>query len=245
MIPAMSSYVEPHGVLRSQMTPAVRLITLSRPPVNALTSGDYDTLAAELALAADDPAVRVTVLTGRGDRAFTAGTDRSSLNLAGPALDHSFSAARRFFAALAHHPHPLVAALNGPAVGGGAMIASQCDLVVARAGAYFAIPELGLGVPGGGSHLASFVPRPLLMQMMLLGERLAVEKAETMGLVHLVVSDFDLMGVTEQIAQQIADLDAPAVAAALRALRSPRELTLAGYLTEMAAMERHLRDRNP
>jgi enoyl-CoA hydratase len=215
----------------------VALVTFDHPPVNAFDPPAYEA-AAELLESLDrDEDVRAIVLTGAGERAFSAGTDRASLALTGAALEGAFAAARRFFAALATSRTPLVGAVNGPAVGGGAMIAAQCDVLLATPGAHFAVPELTLGFPGGGSHLLMLVPRLVAYRMLLLGEVLSAERALALGALQDVVAADELVGRATELAARIARLDPEAVVAARAILREDESAeVLAGYVAEMRAM---------
>jgi enoyl-CoA hydratase/carnithine racemase len=219
----------------------VAMVTFDRPPVNAFDPPSYDA-AAELLESLDrDPEARAIVLTGAGERAFSAGTDRGSLSLGGAELDVAFAAARRFFAALAAMRTPLVGAINAPAVGGGAMIAAQCDVLVATPGAHFAVPELTLGYPGGGSHLLMLAPRLVVFRMLLLGEVLTAERALEFGALHEVVEPAGLLPSAIGLAVRIAGLDPEAVTAARAILRDGEsDRVLDGYDAEMRAMHRLL-----
>jgi len=224
------------------LRPGVAVITFDRPPVNAFDPETYDA-AAELLCSVDaDPDLRVLVLTGVGERAFTAGTDTASLSGTVEQLDHAFVAARRFFSALGEQRRPIVGALNGPAIGGGLMIASSCDVLLACPAAYLSLPELQLGLPGGGAHLFELVPRFLATRMLLLGERLSAQDALALGILHRVVPRTQLLSAALSCAEQIAGLDPEAVGVAREVTRRRfADAALSGYATEMAAMERRLR----
>jgi enoyl-CoA hydratase len=221
----------------------VALVTFDHPPVNAFDPSAYED-AAELLEALDrEEGVRAIVLTGAGERAFSAGTDRGSLALTGAALEAAFAAARRFFAALAELRTPLVGAINGPAVGGGAMIAAGCDVLLATPGAHFAVPELTLGYPGGGSHLLMLAPRLVAYRMLLLGEVLTAERALAFGALQDIVPPAELVGRATELAARIARLDPVAVTEARAILRKGESAeVLGGYVAEMRAMHALLGD---
>jgi enoyl-CoA hydratase len=193
--------------------PGVRVLTVDRPPVNAFDAALYDEAAAELARLAEDRDLRALVLTGAGERAFSAGTD-----LTAP-LDEVKPAGRRFFDALSLFPRPVVGAINAPAVGGGAMIAAECDVLVACPEAFFQIPELAHGLVGGGAHIKRLVSLFRAQRMLLLGERLTAEEAEREGLLAALVPRAEVVPKAVSCAVAIAALDPQAVAAARAVFR--------------------------
>jgi enoyl-CoA hydratase len=215
----------------------VAVLTIDRPPVNALGAETYDGLAAALRSLAGSGSgdVRAVVLTGEGTRAFSAGSDISEFG--DPASYARIAAASQgFFAALGALPVPIVGALNGPAVGAGAMIAAECDVLLAAPDAHLSIPELSLGVPGSGSHVKRLAPYFKVQRMLLLGERLTVEQAVAFGTVSEIVSNEQLLPAAIAVAQQIAELESDAVRAARSIFRAAESrAALAGYGAEMAA----------
>jgi enoyl-CoA hydratase len=248
----------PGGEL-SAPAPGVAQLTIDRPPVNALGAEAYDGLAAALRSLAGSGSgsgsssgpgtgsgtgsgsgsgsgvVRALVLTGAGTRAFSAGSDISEFG--DPASYARIAAAsQRFFEALGGLAVPVVGALNGPAVGGGAMIAAECDVLLAIPDAHLSIPELSLGVPGSGSHAKRLAPYFKVQRMLLLGERLTVEQAVAFGTVSEIVGADQLVAAAIEVAQRIAALEPDAVQAARAIFRGPESrAALAGYGDEMAA----------
>jgi enoyl-CoA hydratase len=210
-------------------------LTIDRPPVNALGAEAYDGLAAALREVSRSPEVRALVVTAAGARAFSAGSDTSEFQTPGD-YERIAAAAAGFFAALDGVPVPIVGALNGPAVGGGAMIAAECDVLLAVPTAHLSIPELSLGVPGSGSHAKRLGPYFKVQRMLLLGERMTPEEAVALGTVAQLVAPESLRSVAVETASRIAALEPDAVRAA-RAIFRARESTAAqaGYGSEMAA----------
>jgi enoyl-CoA hydratase len=213
----------------------VALLTIDRPPVNALGWETYDGLSAALGTVARSSAVRALVLTATGTRAFSAGSDIREFQTPGD-YERIAASSAQFFAALAGVPIPVVGALNGPAVGGGAMIASECDVLIAVPDADFSIPELSLGVPGSGSQSKRLAPMFKVSRMLLLGEKMTVEEAVSYGTVASVVSPDALVSTAVELASRIAALEPDAVRAA-RAIFRGRETgwAQAGYAAELAA----------
>jgi enoyl-CoA hydratase len=219
----------------STPAPGVAQLTIDRPPVNALGAETYDALAGVLGDLGDSPQVRVLVLTAAGTRAFSAGSDISEFG--DPASYARIAAAsHRFFAALGGLPVPIVGALNGPAVGAGAMIAAECDVLLATPDAHLSIPELSLGVPGSGSHSKRLAPYFKVQRMLLLGERLTVEQAVAFGTVLEIVPAERLLAAAIAVAERIAALQPDAVQAARAIFRaSESRAALDGYGEELAA----------
>lgn len=223
---------------------AVAVLTLDRPPVNAIGACGYRALAQTLAELDTDAATRVIVVTGTGERAFCAGTDVAEFN-DGERLGELTAAALAFYGMLSGLRTPLVGALNGPAVGGGAMIAAECDVLVAVQRAWLGVPELQLGFPGGGSHLGRLVPRPIALRMLLLGERVDAARLLELGVLCAVTPDVvTLREAALRCAHTIAALAPEAVAGARAALRRDADAhALAGYREELALLQQIVQRR--
>jgi enoyl-CoA hydratase len=202
----------------------VATLTLNRPAVlNALNTALLGQLERVLAELDADPDLRVAILTGSGERAFAAGADISELN----ALPTSHAAAeqarlgQRVTLALERAHFPVIAAVNGFALGGGCELALACDLRIASENARFGQPEVNLGViPGfGGTQRTS---RQLgtgsAMFLCLTGEMIDAPEALRIGLVQRVVPLADLLAQARQIAGIIASKAPLAVAATKRAI---------------------------
>jgi 2-(1,2-epoxy-1,2-dihydrophenyl)acetyl-CoA isomerase len=205
----------------------VALLALDRPDVlNALNGALIDALLGALAKVKADPAARVLLLTGRG-RAFCAGADlrdpMMSLDLPPAQRGERFlvstdSGVHALARALFHLGKPKVAAVNGPAVGGGASLALLADIVLAGESAYFQQPftsQLGL-VPdlGGSWQLMRRLGPARAMAAVMLGERISGQQAADWGLVWKCVPDAELQGAALATAQRLAQ-GAPLALAAL------------------------------
>jgi 2-(1,2-epoxy-1,2-dihydrophenyl)acetyl-CoA isomerase len=190
----------------------VATITLNRPDaLNAWVRELGEELVAALDRAADDPAVRVVVLTGAG-RAFSSGAD---LKEGGEFDKHGKPDVLTRLRAVYNPaivkvrtlPKPVVAAVNGPAVGIGCSLALAADLVIAADSAYFllAFVNIGLTVDGGSSaSLAARVGHARAFEMAFLGERIDARKAESWGLVNRVVADDELAAATGALTARLA-----------------------------------------
>ena len=183
---------------------SVTVVRLDRPEArNALDPATSDAIAAALAEAVDDDAVRAVVLTGTGDRAFCAGMDLKAFAAAGGgSRTNALTAFMR-----TPYEKPIVAAVNGAAVGGGFELALACDLIVAADHAWFAVPEVSRGLfPAGGGTvvLPRRLPLSIALELGLTGSRLDARRAEALGLVNRVVPADRLLDEALDIARAIA-----------------------------------------
>jgi enoyl-CoA hydratase len=237
---ASSSSAQPPPVVSvSRPSPHTVLLTLNRPAaLNALNTETMHALVTAAADADRDPAARAVVITGNGDRAFAAGADVREL----AAHTYSSAVSARLldgWRALKHVRLPLVAAVEGFALGGGCELAMACDLVVAGSTATFGQPEVGLGVvPGMGAtqRLPRAVGKALAMDLILTGRRLTAEEALAAGLVSRVVPAGSALQEALAAAAAIARSPRGAVAKA-------KELTNAAFEMPLSAgLETELRD---
>jgi 2-(1,2-epoxy-1,2-dihydrophenyl)acetyl-CoA isomerase len=214
-----------------ETTGLVRWIRLNRPDrLNAMTRAMAEGLREQLATTATDEDVRVLVITGTG-KAFSAGADRHEA-LDGP--DATIREKRRtplwpveeMFA----YPKPIIAALNGPAYGGGATFAMAADLRIASTSASltFNLVKVGLSPEFGSSFLLwRQVGYATALELMLTARTVDAHEAATLRLVNRVVPDADLREVTQQQAAALAALPAGAVEATKAVLRAGLESTFA------------------
>jgi enoyl-CoA hydratase len=184
--------------------PHVLLITIDRPPANAMTIDAHRELLAALRAVADDAETRCIVLTGAGDRAFVAGGDVAELGALNPelALERT-RVVRQVFDAIRRNPVPVIAAVNGHALGSGLVMVSQCDVVVAADNASFGLPEITVGVMGGTKHLARIVPEKVMRWMALTGNRVDAAYLERLGVVHKVVARANVLEAAFAVADDI------------------------------------------
>lgn len=223
-------------VLVTTPRPGIVMITFDRPPVNALDATAYGIATEALARADADPDVHVAILTGAGTRTFTAGTD-----LAAQRADSAGMSKALFglFDQLASRRLAIVGALNGAAVGGGTMIAAECDVLIGVPGSYFLLPQIEFGHPGGGSHLRQLVPRYVALRMLLLRERLTIDEALALGVVWRIVEPAQLLDTAIAAAERIGELDPAARAAALELFRArDGRVTIDGLADELSAASR-------
>ncbi|MDI1341112.1 crotonase/enoyl-CoA hydratase family protein [Polaromonas sp.] len=203
------------------------VLTLNRPDkLNALSYELIDELMDRLNALERDDSVRCLVLTGQGDKAFSAGADIAGF---APDMAASPEAAWRNFVTrgqaltrrLENYPKPVIAAVNGIAFGGGCEIMEACSLAIAAEHARFAKPEIRLGFPppfGGTQRLPRHIGRKRANEMILTGDAISAEEALLLGLVNHVVPAHELLPACLQMADRIAENPAVAVTASLRAV---------------------------
>ncbi len=190
----------------------VAWLVLNRPEaLNAWTTQLGEDLRSALEHAAQDPGVRAIVLTGAG-RAFSSGADlKTGGRFDANGKPEVRAALREVYNPLIHRvrtvPKPVIAAVNGPAVGIGCSLALACDLIVAAESAYFllAFVNIGLGLDGGASQtLPARVGHARAFEIAYLGERIAASQALTWGLVNRVVADAELEHSAADLAGRLA-----------------------------------------
>ncbi len=197
---------------------AVAIITINQPDKrNAMNSERLRALHGALRQLDMDRSVRCIVLTGAGDRAFVAGADISEMATLAP--DEGLAFARLGHAVTAkieQVAQPVIAAVNGFALGGGCELALACDIRLASETAVFAQPEVGLGVPpgwGGTQRLARVVGPGLASEMIFTGRRVDAGEALRVGLVNAVYAGAELMEHAVTMAERIAANSPRAVSA--------------------------------
>lgn len=194
--------------VRSERRGSVVLLTLARPDqLNALDGATLESLGAHAAAAAADPDARAVVITGEG-RAFCAGADIEAMRSFGPLEAEAFSGlGHRVMAALEDLSIPVLAAVNGFALGGGCELALACDFIYASERARFGQPEVKLGlIPGfgGTSRLARRVGVAWAKELVMMGEPIPAETARQIGLVNRIFEPDALLDETLAAADALA-----------------------------------------
>jgi enoyl-CoA hydratase/carnithine racemase len=187
----------------------VATVTLNQPEQrNPLSAAMLSDLLAAFEWCRDDAEVRVVVLTGAGDRAFCAGADLASFDADVPELvrHHGRHDFVRLFELVQELGKPLVGRINGHALAGGFGLACCCDLLVAVEEATFGTPEINVGVWPMmiQAILARNLPRKVLLEMVLLGDRWSAAQLKEIGLVNRVVPRADLDDATGELAAKLA-----------------------------------------
>lgn len=195
-------------VVVEEPSAAVRVVRLNRPEArNALNLQVRRELTAALAAAADSDSVRAVVIAGN-DTNFAAGADIGEMKDAAPADIHA-RGIEAFWDEVARFPKPLIAAVQGYALGAGFELVLACDIVVAGQSATFGLPEVRLGImPGGGGsqRLPRIAGKHVGLRYMLTGEFFGAEAARLFGIVTDLVEDAETLPRALAIADRIADL---------------------------------------
>ncbi|AGH74677.1 crotonobetainyl-CoA hydratase [Edwardsiella piscicida] len=193
-------------------------ITLNRPKANAIDAKTSLAMGEAFIAFRDDPTLRVAIITGAGERFFSAGWDLKAA-AEGEAPDADFGPGG--FAGLTelfNLDKPVIAAVNGYAFGGGFELALAADMIVCADNACFALPEAKLGIvpdSGGMLRLPKCIPPAIANEMMMSGRRMEAEEALRWGIVNQVVPGDRLMETARALAQQVAE-SAPLALAALK-----------------------------
>jgi crotonobetainyl-CoA hydratase len=208
--------------VRADVEGQILVVTLDRPKANAIDVATSEALHAAFDRLRTDPGLRAGILTGAGDRFFSAGWDlKAAAAGEGVEADHGpggFGGLTEFFGI----GKPVIAAVNGLAFGGGFELVLAADLVVAAEHAEFALTEVTLGlVPdaGGVLRLPARLPRAIAVEYLLTGKRLTAAEAARWGLVNRVVPGGGLMAAARELASAICAAAPLAVAAVLEILR--------------------------
>ncbi len=216
-------------------------VTIDRPPANAITPEVSDELHEAYCLLRDDPELRVGIVTGAGERIFCAGwdmkevaraTDPAVVNDAVMNKPGGFAGVTEFW----DLQKPVIAAVNGAAVGGGFEIALAADIILAADHSHFALPEMARGfVPDAGAlqRLPRRIPYNIAMELLLTGRRMGAAEAARWGLVSAVVPGSDLMAAARQMAESIAEGAPLAVRALLEILPAIDRLPLVQSFDKM------------
>jgi len=217
------------------------ILTINRPrALNALNPATLEDIAAALTEAATHPEVRALILTGSGEKAFIAGADISEMARMTPADAERFAArGQAVLDMIERFPAPVIAAVNGFALGGGTEVAIACDLILCAPNAQFGQPEVVLGVIpgfGGTQRLPRLVGPMHAREIIFTGRRVPAKEAVEIGLALRVVEDGDVLGAALALAASIAAQGPVAVRLAKRSINE----NIDGALPVALAAERTL-----
>jgi enoyl-CoA hydratase/carnithine racemase len=220
---------------------AIAYVTLNRPKVlNALSHATWEDLENAFEDAREDEAVRGVILTGAGDKAFIAGADISELaHVTAVEAEQSSRYGQKVLDLIESLGKPVIAAVNGFALGGGCETAMACTIRIASENAKFGQPEVTLGlIPGGGGtqRLPRLIGKGRALQLILGGGMISAQEAYRIGLVNEVVAPAELIPRAEAILKQIFANAPVAVKFSLEAVNNGLETTLAEGLSLEASL---------
>lgn len=218
-------------LLLQEQTDGVLLLTLNRPhAMNALNTHLLNALAQTIDSAHFDPKVRVVIITGTGERAFCSGADLKERATMNPlAVERFLHTLGGLFAAIERLPKPVIAAVNGVALGGGTELALATDIRIAAADANLGLTETRLAIiPGGGGtqRLPRLVGSGKAKELIFTGRRISADEAFTIGLVNQIVDRNELLARCHEMAGMICANGPIAIAQAKYAINNGLETDL-------------------
>jgi crotonobetainyl-CoA hydratase len=218
----------PDSPLKVTKADGILEVVLDRPKANAIDAATSRKMSAIFAEFRDDPELKVAILTGAGEKFFSAGWDLSAA-AEGEAVESDYGEGGfGGFPELPGLDKPVIAAVNGYAVGGGFEIAMSADMIVAAEHAQFWLPEAQLGIlPDAGTlRLPRLLPRALAMEMLLTGRRMDAVEAHDRGLVNLLAPTGEAMDQARALAKQVAAAAPLSIAAIMDIERRTAPLSL-------------------
>jgi crotonobetainyl-CoA hydratase len=212
--------------IRIERRGATLELTIDRPSANAIDSATSTAMGEAFIAFRDDPELRIAIITGAGERFFSAGWDLKAYAAGDPADPEAFG--RGGLAGLTELfglDKPVIAAVNGYAAGGGFELALACDMIVAVRGARFSLPEVKLGLvadSGGILRLPRRMPRALAMELLLTGKPIDAAEAARWGIVNRVVQRGRLLETARGLAAEV-EATAPLATRAVMAIVAATE----------------------
>jgi enoyl-CoA hydratase len=227
--------VKPEVVKLDIVEDSIALVQLANPPVNAHSQQLLEEVAWTFDTISDREDIRVAVLTGEG-KCFCAGADiKERISKAREDGDHwqNSRRAREAYHSIMECQKPVIAAINGPALGGGLALAASCDMLLASEKGCLGLPEINVGLLGGGRHAQRLFSHSRQRRMMLTGMRMFGLELYRLGVVEECTSPEDLMETALGLAREIAGKSPLATKLAKHALNQIEEMTLRdGYRFE-------------
>jgi enoyl-CoA hydratase len=219
-------------ILLEQPERGIWVLTINRPKaLNALSPQVLYELATAVAHVNADPGARVLLVTGGGDKAFVAGADIAAMSSMTPVEGREFALkGHATLRSLELSPFPVIALVNGFALGGGCELALACDWIVASDRAVFGQPEVNLGIApgfGGTQRLARVVGRPMALEIICSGRQVRADEAQRIGLVNRVVAHDKLREEGLELARMVAAKGPIAVKMSKHLVQRGQDLDLA------------------
>jgi enoyl-CoA hydratase len=211
---------------RVEIAEHVATVTFDRPPVNAINRQSREELIRVFDGLSDRDDVRAIVLTGAGD-IFSAGADikeRSSLVQEPGDYQRHNRLTREFFYAVTDCAKPVIAAVNGPALGAGLVLMLSCDMIVASENAVFAMPEIDVGLAGGASFITRHLGRAFARRVYFTGKRIPANEFYRRGVIDACLPREQLLPAALDLAREIAAKSPVAVREAKRAFNTIEEM---------------------
>lgn len=207
------------------------VVIIDRPKVlNALNAATVEEIYHVFAAARDDQAVKAVIVTGAGDKAFVAGADINELAQKSPITGKDTSERGQFiFSFIERFPKPVIAAINGFALGGGCELALACHIRIASEKAQIGLPEVTLGIIpgyGGTQRMARLLGKGKALELICTGDRISAAEAEKIGLVNRVVPADQLMNTAEEMARKIMSRGPLAIRASIEAVMIGSEMSV-------------------
>ena len=229
--------------VRVEVEDFIATVTLDRPPVNAITRSTMVELRDVFRSFRRRSDVRVAIFTGAGERAFMAGVDLKTFDTddTEPDPDDPGRLPRRALRAVYSCPVPVIAAVNGPALGAGLAYAAVCDIILAAEHATFGTTEINVGLLGASAHLNLLLGRPFVRELFLTGVPAPAAELHRLGAVNRVLPVEELMPAARELAGSLAAKSPLAVRLAKQALNETEFLPLLeAYKTEQQYTRRLL-----
>ena len=218
----------------------ITIITINRPDkLNALNMLTIEELHVALDNLSKDESCKIIIITGSGNKAFVAGADISEFYKFSKdqARDLSFSGQTKLFYFIENYTKPVIAAINGYALGGGLELAMACHVRIASENTLMGLPEVSLGVTpgyGGTQRLPQLVGKGIAMELILSANMINVERGEKVGLLNHITSQENLLSFSTDLAKKIISNSSSAIAASIKCVNSNFKDGENGYLTEIS-----------
>ncbi|MGZ8829831.1 MAG: enoyl-CoA hydratase/isomerase family protein [Thermoanaerobaculia bacterium] len=217
--------------IKTETRDGILLVTIDRPKVlNALNAKTVEEIGHAFSQARDDDSIRCVIVTGAGEKAFVAGADINELATLTPLSGKQVSEkGQNVFLEIERFPKPVIAAINGFALGGGCELALACHIRIASEKAQIGLPEVSLGIIpgyGGTQRMARLLGKGKAFELVCSGDRIGAAEAEKIGLVNKVVPADQLMSAAEEMAKKFAARSPVAVRAAIEAINYGSDMPL-------------------
>jgi enoyl-CoA hydratase len=226
------------SLIKTQNSSGILTLTVSRPDaLNALNEQTIDGLREVIQETYQNNAIKGLIITGDGEKAFVAGADiRELASLTKQEMLNLAQKGQKLFKYIEDCPKPVIAAINGFALGGGCELAMACHVRIATENARFGQPEVNLGIIpgyGGTQRLTQLVGRGKALELMLTADIITAQEAKNLGLVnHVVATRDELIALTEKIMSKIISKGPIAIANVIKSVSAGFSFEVDGYRAE-------------